>query len=46
MKLKAYWVPQNEIQDWLDKYQEKIKFIFQCNTATGNQQVIIVIDDA
>lgn len=42
MKLKEYWVNIVELQDWLDKYQDKIKFIL-CYDST---KLILVIDEA
>lgn len=46
MKLKMYYVDHDKIQEWLDKYQEKIKFIFRCNQSCDQNQVVIVIDES
>jgi len=46
MKLKCYLITQLEVQDYLDKYQEKIKFIYTTNKAQGLQKIMIVIDEA
>lgn len=48
MKLKSVWIKSNELQDYLDKYQDKIKFILY---RTGSQSclhctsdILLVID--
>ncbi len=47
MKLKICWVKMNELQDYLDKYQSKIKFI-NMNTGQisgqGIDSVMLIID--
>jgi hypothetical protein len=45
MKLIVHYITTAELQDYLDKYQEKIKFLFYY---TQNQQdkLCIVIDEA
>lgn len=42
MKLKEYWIKLNELQSYLDKFQDKIKFII-CYDST---RVCLVIDEA
>lgn len=45
MKLKAHLILQSEMQEWLDKYQDKVKFIYQTNSAHDTNKVMIVIDE-
>lgn len=49
MKLKAYWIEATELQDYLDKYQERIKFVNICTLylpgyAPG--KLLLIIDEA
>lgn len=50
MKLKAYWIEVKELQDYLDKYEEKVKFIFHYEQYNPNieykDRICIVIDEA
>jgi len=42
MKLKSYWIGIEELQSYLDKYQDKIKFVI-CYDST---RMILVIDES
>lgn len=51
MKLKQYIIYCNELQDYLDKYEDKIKFILffsaHCHImSAGPDQLILIIDEA
>jgi hypothetical protein len=50
MKLKAIWIEVNELQDYLDKYQDKIKFMFHWEQYNANidyrNKICLVIDEA
>ncbi len=49
MKLKQHWIELNELQDYLDKYEEKIKFIVRYEQYTPDQEksskFLLVIDE-
>ncbi len=38
-----HWVEMNELQDYLDKYQDKIKFI---TLGAGGRKYMLIIDEA
>ena len=47
MKQKAYIVPWIELQDWLDKYEEKIKFVVpNINTGMNPNIYCLIIDES
>jgi hypothetical protein len=49
MKLKAIWIVIGELQDYLDKYEEKIKFIYMVTSGFAGHvpgSVMLVIDEA
>ncbi len=46
MKLKLYLIAYSELQDYLDKYQDKIKFILDCTYPSSTKELIIIIDEA
>jgi len=46
MKLKIYCIEYSELQDYLDKYQDKIKFIFPLiQSAAWKNGYCLVIDE-
>ena len=46
MKLKAYIVDWPDLQEWLDKYEEKIKFILpHINPGMNPNLYCIIIDE-
>jgi hypothetical protein len=48
MKLKIFWVPLLELQDYLDKYEEKVKFILRTDglySSSINQGAYLLIID-
>jgi len=49
VKLQIFLVALEEVQEYLDKYQEKVKFIFQNNNQTSNnpsRSFVLIIDVA
>lgn len=49
MKLQIHWIKMDELQNYLDKYQDKIKFI---NFSTGQMSsvglnsILLIIDES
>lgn len=46
MKLQVYWINVNVLQDYLDKYQDKIKFIIPCIYMSNQSSLLLVIDES
>jgi len=50
MKLKEYWIDVAELQEYLDKYEDKIKFIIYHKEYISNinagVRLILVIDES
>ena len=46
MRLKAIIIHWPELQDYLDKYQDKVKFILPMNNGGGPQTYCIIIDES
>lgn len=44
MKLHAAVINITELQEYLDKYQERIKFLLPCNYMSSASKIVIVID--
>lgn len=50
MKLKVFWIEIIELQDYLDKYEEKIKFMFHWEQYNPDidykNKICLVIDES
>ncbi len=45
MKLQIHYTTVPELQNYLDKYQDKIKFILPCTYLSNASTLLLVIDE-